>query len=428
MTLQYSRYQIKREIGKGAMGVVYQAYDPQIDRLIALKVLRPDRVTNEDFVSRFFKEAKAIGRLSHPNIVTVYDVGQDQGTVFIAMEFLEGKPLHKVIQEAKPDIETIVDFGIQVACALDYAHQRGIIHRDIKPGNIIVQPDNKLKLTDFGIARIEDSTATQQTRVGEILGSPAYMSPEQVMGRPVDGRSDLYSLGIVLYEMCSGKRPFQGDNLAVIFRAITQDTPTELPTIDPAIPQALSQAIMKCLSKQPEERFQTGNQLADALKTCLKKSTAAPPEQKPSEQKSPKSSSTLSEPKSSKGKRPLLLIVFTLVSILAVIIYFSVRVPNKVQPPAPPVVKEQKTLTPAPPAVEEPIVKAFLKVESTPVGAQIFVDGTLQGKTPVRLELLPGKHEVKLTLPNYYDWEAQVQLPEKVETPLMVQLMPAEEK
>ena len=197
--MNYGRHRIVKELGKGAMGVVYQAHDPQIDRLVALKVLRPDRVTTEAFLQRFMKEAKAIGRLSHPNMVIVYDVGEDHGTVYIAMEFLEGKPLNEIIQMDVFQPEEIIDLGVQVAEALDYAHRKGIIHRDIKPSNIIVQPDGQIKITDFGIAHIEDPEATQQTQAGEILGTPAYMSPEQVLSQPVDGRSDLFSLGVILY-------------------------------------------------------------------------------------------------------------------------------------------------------------------------------------------------------------------------------------
>ncbi|MCK4488210.1 MAG: serine/threonine protein kinase, partial [Desulfobacterales bacterium] len=267
--MNYGRYQIKEELGKGSMGVVYRAHDPQIDRLVALKVLRHDRVTSEAFVQRFLKEAKAIGRLSHPNIVTVYDVGRDHGTIYIAMEFLEGPPLNEVIQEKRLTLGEIVDLGVQMAEALDYAHQKGIVHRDIKPTNIIVTPDGQAKITDFGIARIEDPSAIQQTQAGEILGTPVYMSPEQVMGRPVDGRSDLYSLGVILYELSTQKRPFRGDSIAAIFRAITQDTPAEPAITDSSISQELSGLVMKSLNKRPDERLQTGKAMAEALKACL---------------------------------------------------------------------------------------------------------------------------------------------------------------
>ena len=195
--MKYGRYEIVGELGKGSMGVIYKAHDPQIDRVIALKVLRHDRVTSEEFVKRFYKEAKAIGRLSHSAIVTIYDVGQDKGTIYIAMEFLEGPSFDGIIQERRLSPEEIVDLGAQVAEALDYAHQQGIVHRDIKPANIILTPTGQVKITDFGIARIEDPSAPQQTQAGEILGTPSYMSPEQVMGQPVDGRSDLYSLGVI---------------------------------------------------------------------------------------------------------------------------------------------------------------------------------------------------------------------------------------
>ncbi|MBW2591464.1 MAG: serine/threonine protein kinase, partial [Deltaproteobacteria bacterium] len=236
--MKYGRYEIIKELGRGAMGVVYQAHDPRIDRLVALKVLRPDRVTSQDFVQRFLKEAKAIGRLSHANIVTVYDVGQDHETIYIAMEFLEGRPLNEVVREKPPAVKDVINIGLQVAEALNYAHARGIIHRDIKPSNIILDDEGRIKITDFGIARIEDPEATQQTQAGEILGTPVYMSPEQVMGKTVDGRSDLYSLGIILYELTTGQRPFSGENIAVIFRAITQDIPSVPQTADGNLPPA----------------------------------------------------------------------------------------------------------------------------------------------------------------------------------------------
>jgi serine/threonine-protein kinase len=267
--MQYGRYEIIKELGKGGMGVVYQAHDPQIDRPVALKVLREDRVVSEDFVLRFFKEAKFIGRLSHPNIVTVYDVGRDHGTIYIAMEYLQGQPFNEVIRSGRLSIEKIIDIALQVANALGYAHEKGIVHRDIKPSNIILTDEGNVKLTDFGIARAEDSNAAQQTQTGVILGTPFYMSPEQVMGKRIDGRSDLFSLGVILYELIVDSKPFEGDHFAAIFRAITDDIPVAPLKIDASIPQSISDLIMKALSKNPDERFQTGKEMGDALKTCL---------------------------------------------------------------------------------------------------------------------------------------------------------------
>ncbi len=246
--MQYGRYRIVSELGKGAMGVVYQAHDPQIDRMVALKVLRQDRVVDQEFVRRFVAEARAIGRLSHPNIVTVYDVGEDHGTIYIAMEFLEGRSLDMLIGEQAFSPEKIVDLGIQVAVALEYAHCQGIIHRDIKPGNIIITPQGHVKVTDFGIARIEGGSGQQMTQMGEILGTPIYMPPEQVAGQPVDGRSDIYALGVVLYELTTGQRPFSGDNLTTLFNAIGKETPVTPSRLNPQIPSTLSQLIMIVLN------------------------------------------------------------------------------------------------------------------------------------------------------------------------------------
>lgn len=267
--MNYGRYQIVSELGRGSMGVVYEAHDPQINRRIALKVLREDRVTSDDYVQRFLKEATAIGRLSHPGIVTVYDVGQDHGTIYIAMEFLEGEPLDKLAAGRNLQLNDIVNIGTQVAQALHYAHEKGIVHRDIKPPNIICTAEKAIKVTDFGIAHIDDPDGQQMTRAGEILGTPVYMAPEQVMSQPVDGRTDLYSLGVILYELTTGQRPFQGENLAAIFRAITQGNPPSPKHINPNIPAVLSDVIMKTMARKPEERFATGRELAQVLKDSL---------------------------------------------------------------------------------------------------------------------------------------------------------------
>jgi len=388
--VKYGRYEIIEELGRGSMGVVYRAYDPQIDRVVALKALREDRVTSKDFVQRFLKEAKAIGRLSHPNIVTVFDVGEDHGTIYIAMELLEGIPLNRKVDEKSVSLQEAVGFGIQMAETLGYAHQKGIIHRDVKPSNIILQSSGQIKMTDFGIARIEDASASVQTQAGEILGTPAYMSPEQVFGRPVDGRSDLFSLGIILYELCTGKRPFSGENMVAVFHAVTQNHPPEPMKLNPAISQKLSQIIMKCLKKAPEERFETGHALAHALSENLEK-------KEPPLQKAPKR----------KG-----LFISILILLVLGLGGFSYYFSQKVKPPP----------------AEEKVFLSSLRVESEPLGAQVFVDGTFRGKTPLTLGLPVKKYEVRLTFPEHHDWEAQVQLTKGEETPLQVRLVPFHKK
>ena len=266
--MNYGRYQIVKEVGRGSMGVVYQARDPHIDRLVAVKVLRQDRVTSDDFVKRFLKEARVIGRLTHSHIVAIYDVGEEQETVYIAMEFLEGVALSDLVRGKLPEIGEVAALGIQLAETLDYAHQKGVVHRDIKPSNIIVQSDGQIKITDFGIAHVEDATATLQTQAGEIMGTPAYMSPEQVLSKPVDGRTDIFSLGIILYELTTGRRPFGGEskNLMTVFNEIVEVTPPEPHTLVPTVPRELSRLIMKALQKEPGKRFQTGKELAEALR------------------------------------------------------------------------------------------------------------------------------------------------------------------
>ncbi|MDR3555347.1 MAG: protein kinase [Syntrophobacteraceae bacterium] len=266
--MKYGRYEILKEIGKGSMGVVYQARDPHIDRLVALKVLRPDRVSSEEFMKRFMKEAKAIGRLSHPNIVAVYDIGEDRGTAYIAEEYLEGLPLDLTMEKGRLSTQDIVAIGISVAETLDYAHRKGIVHRDVKPSNIIVLPDKHIKLTDFSIAHIEDSESTVQTQAGEILGTPAYMSPEQVLGQAVDGRTDIFSLGVVLYELATGERPFKGSSLTAIFRAITTASPAQFSKLKSPVPHRVERVIMKSLAKDPGKRYSNGLQMAEALRSC----------------------------------------------------------------------------------------------------------------------------------------------------------------
>ncbi|MFN7987109.1 MAG: protein kinase [Thermoanaerobaculia bacterium] len=257
-----------RELGKGAMGVVYLGRDPVIGRLVALKTIRSvseDDVEQREFQERFLREAQAAGILSHPNIVTVHDVGEDSSTEtsFIAMEYVEGKNLKQLLGEKTPfTFERVAEIIGQVAEALDYAHRRGIVHRDVKPANIIITPENQVKITDFGIAKTEKSNLTS---TGQFLGTPNYMSPEQVTGDAVDGRSDLFSLGVVLYELLTRKKPFTADNLTSISYKIVHEQFVPPETYDASIPAEFASVLERALAKDPGERFQRGNDFALAL-------------------------------------------------------------------------------------------------------------------------------------------------------------------
>ena len=398
-SMKFGRYEIVKELGRGTMGVVYQAHDPQIDRMVALKVLRPDRVSSQDFVLRFLKEAKAIGRIAHPNIVTVYDVGQDHGTIYIAMEFIEGRPLNSVIKDGTMVVDDAVALGIQVAEALDFAHGRGIVHRDIKPSNIILTPGNRIKLTDFGIARIDDPDTAQQTQAGDILGTPVYMAPEQVMGRRVDGRTDLYALGVILYEMVAGKRPFGGGNIAAIFHSITHSTPRDPMEAGIVENRDLAAIILKCLSKNPQDRFQTG----EAMALALKESVATLPR-------------SISEydaegKRQSKGKHRVTLMVALGVCLAIGLLGYGLIQFNTVR-----IDKHGD-------AESSRIASTTFSVTSKPLGAQVFVDSAFIGNTPLDIPLSPGTYEFRLNLPGYYEWEAQLQIGQEQPTPLEVTLV-----
>ena len=250
------------------MGVVYLGRDPVIGRLVALKTIRAvseDDVEQREFQERFLREAQAAGILSHPNIVTVHDVGEDSSTEtsFIAMEYVEGKNLKQILSERTPfSSERVAEIVGQVAEALDYAHRRGIVHRDVKPANIIITPEGQVKITDFGIAKTEKSNLTT---TGQFLGTPNYMSPEQVTGDAVDGRSDLFSLGVVLYELLTRKKPFTADNLTSISYKIVHEQFVPPETYDASIPPEFTTVLDKALAKDPGERFQRGNDFALAL-------------------------------------------------------------------------------------------------------------------------------------------------------------------
>jgi serine/threonine protein kinase/HAMP domain-containing protein len=263
------RYRIDAKLGEGAMADVYRAYDVEIDRPLAIKVLKPDFSRDGDLKARFIREARAAGALNHPNIATIYDVGEIEGVTYIAMEFVEGQTLEAALQaQGRLPYERVLILGQQMASALDYAHGVGIVHRDLKPSNILLSQDGKTaKLLDFGVARIDSDSASElgRTQSGQVIGTPRYMSPEQALGTEVDCRSDLFSLGAVLYELITGKVAFPGTGLATLAIQIAQKPiePIERSAAD--CPPGLKFIIAKLLAKKPAQRFQDARALHDAL-------------------------------------------------------------------------------------------------------------------------------------------------------------------
>ncbi|HET8669030.1 MAG TPA: serine/threonine-protein kinase [Terriglobales bacterium] len=265
------RYEVEKELGKGAMGVVYMGKDPKISRTVAIKTLalsqefEPDEL--DEVKERFFREAETAGRLNHPNIVTIYDAGEEHDLAYIAMEFLKGCDL---VAYTKPDnllpLPKVLDIIARVADALAYAHTLNVVHRDIKPANIMFDPEsNTVKVTDFGIARITDSS---KTKTGMVLGTPSYMSPEQLAGKKIEGHSDLFSLGATLYQLVCGKLPFQGDSLAQLMFRIANEPHIDILEVKPDVPPCVVAIINKALAKQVKKRYRTGTEMAQAIREC----------------------------------------------------------------------------------------------------------------------------------------------------------------
>ncbi len=265
------RYEIIRELGQGAIGTVYLGRDPKINREVAIKTLRTQEVAGDDLEEvreRFFREAEAAGSLNHPNIVTIYDIGEDDDTTYIAMEVLNGRELSSFCRpEALRSVDEVLRIVIQVASALDYAHKNQVVHRDIKPANVVVMDDGQVKVADFGIARLQ--TASTYTRTGAILGTPNYMSPEQVEGKKVDGRSDLFSLGVVFYELLSGVKPFKHENVATLMHLIARADFIPLDEVRDGLPSCLYELVARLLARAKSRRFQKAADFEAAARECL---------------------------------------------------------------------------------------------------------------------------------------------------------------
>lgn len=270
MINKLGKYEIKRELGRGAMGIVFEGFDPFIERTVAIKTIQKtliDKSEVQETLSRFRREAQAAGRLTHPNIVAVYEYGEESDVAFIAMEYIVGTELKEQFDRAtRFSLEDIAKTMTQLLDALEYSHTRGVIHRDIKPTNILITKDGQVKIADFGIAKIESSDLTQ---VGTVLGTPSYMSPEQFLGQTVDRRSDIFSAGVILYQFLTGERPFTGSNMTVIMHKVLNEAPASPKKLNPDLPESLCKVVEKAIAKRPEDRFQTAAEFLKELKSAI---------------------------------------------------------------------------------------------------------------------------------------------------------------
>jgi eukaryotic-like serine/threonine-protein kinase len=260
------KYTITRPLGKGAMGMVYEGFDPIIERKVAIKTILGEYLEAadmEDAVARFRREAQAGGRLQHPGIVGVYEYGHEGDMAFIVMEYVEGQELKRMLGGGKRlDLIDVFEIMKQLLAALDYSHKQGVVHRDIKPANLMIQPGPKVKVMDFGIARLESSSLTQ---VGTVVGTPTHMSPEQLTGLPADGRADLWSSGVILYEMLTGTSPFIADSPMAVMHKVLQTQPERPTVLNPALPAGFDNIVARALAKKPDERFQNAREFAATL-------------------------------------------------------------------------------------------------------------------------------------------------------------------
>ncbi len=265
------RYEIVEELGRGAMGSVFKARDPAVGRIVAVKTIHTtalEGAQSEEYRTRFYREARASGVLAHPGIVPVFDVGEDQGAPFLVMEFVEGRTLSDAIKKGERfTLDRVCEIGQQIAEALGYAHRQGVIHRDIKPANILmtskeVYGSERPRITDFGIAKLASSDITT---TGQLLGTPSFMPPEQFTGSPIDGRADLFSLGVILYSLATGEQPFPGETMTAVSYKVVYTDPIPPAKLNPAVPARVEAVILKCLAKSPAERYQTGEELAQDL-------------------------------------------------------------------------------------------------------------------------------------------------------------------
>lgn len=281
---QLGRYQLLRVLGRGAMGLVYEGVDPKLNRRVAIKVIQMSRIDDAalraEYASRFITEAQAVARLNHPNIVTVYDFGEEGGVAYLVMELIAGEELGSYFDDSQMfSLDFTLEDSVRMTCelldALDYAHQQGIIHRDVKPANVMLTAQLRVKLTDFGVARMQDVEANH-TQAGTMVGTPSYMSPEQVMGQPVGPRADIFAAGIILYQFLTGERPFKGQGLFALQQQIVYGQVPVPSTLSPAVSPALDRVVLRALAKRPDDRYPSARAFRDDLQRALAGDAANP--------------------------------------------------------------------------------------------------------------------------------------------------------
>lgn len=279
--MQVGRYQLFEVLGVGATSRVVRGFDPMIGRPVAIKLF-PSEIAQGEARERFLREARVVGQLSHPNIITLHDMGIEESsqTPYLVMEYIEGMPLDRVLEKGTLPLLRACAWIAHAAEALDIAHKRGVIHGDVKPANILITADGKVKLTDFGMARV----ARREARESALLGTPAYWCPEQIMGRPQDARSDIFSLGVVLYEMITGTRPFDAESLQGICNRVLSSTPNAVSQLQPSIPVAFDEIISSCLAKNPDQRMASGEALAQLLYPHARRKMVVPQQSAPAKQ------------------------------------------------------------------------------------------------------------------------------------------------
>ena len=421
-----ARYKILSELGQGAMARVYLALDPNINRKVALKVLEPrglvGAIEMQELRTRFLLEARAAGNLRHPAAVAIYDADHDPDTgySFIAMEWVDGQSLdHLLKAESRLPIEQAITITCQMASALDAAHQQGLIHRDVKPANILLDNEGNAKLSDFGIAKAE---SLELTSTGQVLGTPYFMSPEQIRDEDLDGRSDLFSLGVVLYQCMTGRLPFQADSLPALTHKILDVEPPPPRTLNPEIPEPLAATLIKALDKAPDERFQTGAQLAEALGGEILPTTSSISLTQRARQ--PRTESARASGTRGRSKWWSLVgtlsVVATLIALLPAV--WKSAPPDKVSPEVP---QEQSWIAASPPAVDavtgaqQAIASSTLEISYTnrlkKASMDVWVDGAHVLSKPLTgprgvlkravgrsvfesIPVSPGHHDVRVTI------------------------------